>query len=206
MERRGRVVLVAVDLTTYRADPLLAALEQVGGSVQGTIHLLNVRDRAKHSETRARSMLAQDHEYLATMPALLLERMRTVAMSHARLAPRAKISAHARIGPVVEVILQACVDYDVDLLICGTHARTGLARMVEGSVAEALMQSARCPVLVARRKSYCGLQRTPASDSAPKIGARLPPVLTARAEGPVASATLHSWERSDSGLTGFRFD
>jgi nucleotide-binding universal stress UspA family protein len=38
-----------------------------------------------------------------------------------------------------------------DLLVTGTHGRTGVKRAVMGSVAEKLVRHAPCPVLVARR-------------------------------------------------------
>src|SRR4051812_44872054 len=116
MDRRDRVVLVAVDLATHRADPALTALELVGESPGSTIHLLNVLDPAQLSDTDSTSILAQQEEYLAATPARLQEHLRTVTLSHARQDSRAKIIAHARIGSVVETILQACVDYEVDFL------------------------------------------------------------------------------------------
>ena len=36
---------------------------------------------------------------------------------------------------------------DVDLIVLGTHGRTGLSRLVMGSVAEEIFRQARCPVL-----------------------------------------------------------
>lgn len=38
----------------------------------------------------------------------------------------------------------------VDLVVVATHGRTGLARMALGSVAEAVVRSAPCSVLVVR--------------------------------------------------------
>lgn len=39
---------------------------------------------------------------------------------------------------------------DIDLIVMGTHGRTGLAHAVMGSVAEAVVRSAPCPVLTVR--------------------------------------------------------
>ncbi len=44
-------------------------------------------------------------------------------------------------------ILQYAKAADIDLIIIGTHGRTGLARVVLGSVAEAVVRGAPCPVL-----------------------------------------------------------
>jgi nucleotide-binding universal stress UspA family protein len=39
---------------------------------------------------------------------------------------------------------------DVDLIVMGTHGRTGLGRFLTGSVAEAVLRKAPCPVLTVR--------------------------------------------------------
>ena len=38
--------------------------------------------------------------------------------------------------------------HEIDLLVVGTHGRTGLARVAFGSVAQRILQSAPCPTLV----------------------------------------------------------
>jgi nucleotide-binding universal stress UspA family protein len=44
-------------------------------------------------------------------------------------------------------ILRYAKSADIDLIVIGTHGRTGLARVVLGSVAEAVVRAAPCPVL-----------------------------------------------------------
>ena len=44
-------------------------------------------------------------------------------------------------------ILQYAKSANIDLIVMGTHGRTGLARVVLGSVAEAVVRAAPCPVL-----------------------------------------------------------
>jgi universal stress protein A len=46
----------------------------------------------------------------------------------------------------------------VDLIVMGTHGRTGLAHVVRGSVAEAVMRRAPCLVLTIRRKAELPLE------------------------------------------------
>ena len=53
-------------------------------------------------------------------------------------------------GKAAEVILETAQDQDVDLIVMGTHGRTGLRHALLGSVAEAVMRHARCPVLMIR--------------------------------------------------------
>lgn len=47
-------------------------------------------------------------------------------------------------------------EHDVDLIVMGTHGRTGLSRMLMGSVAEQIYRLATCPVLtVGPHASFC---------------------------------------------------
>lgn len=50
-------------------------------------------------------------------------------------------------GPVPEVVLEAVRKEKIDLLVLGTRGRTGLTKLVLGSVAEELFRRAPCPVL-----------------------------------------------------------
>ena len=51
-------------------------------------------------------------------------------------------------GPIVEEIVRFSSDFDY--LVLGTHGRTGLDRLVMGSVAQKVLERVRCPVVVAR--------------------------------------------------------
>lgn len=48
------------------------------------------------------------------------------------------------------MIPRAAVEHRCDLIVVGTHGRTGLAHVVLGSVAEAVVRHAPCPVLTVR--------------------------------------------------------
>lgn len=51
--------------------------------------------------------------------------------------------------PFVEIIRYAR-ERDIDLIVIGTHGRTGLQQAMMGSVAERVVRKAPCPVLVVR--------------------------------------------------------
>ena len=60
------------------------------------------------------------------------------------------VTSEVRHGRPADAIGQAVVDYGADLVIMSTHGRTGLSHLLMGSVAEQVIRSARCPVLVVR--------------------------------------------------------
>jgi len=47
-------------------------------------------------------------------------------------------------------IVEYAQDHDIDLIVMGTHGRTGMAHLVIGSVAERVVRLASCPVLTVR--------------------------------------------------------
>jgi nucleotide-binding universal stress UspA family protein len=44
-------------------------------------------------------------------------------------------------------ILEVAKEYNCDLIVMGTHGRTGLSRLLMGSVSEKVLRSALCPVM-----------------------------------------------------------
>ena len=60
------------------------------------------------------------------------------------------ITAEVRFGTPTDAIITAALHHGADLIIMGTHGRTGLSHLVHGSVAERVIRGARCPVLAVR--------------------------------------------------------
>lgn len=91
---------------------------------------------------------------VAMMPAVdeLIERVRAEnAQEMARVAaqfPRARTMT--REGPPRSTILQVAGEIGADLIIVGTHGRTGLAHVLFGSVAEHVVRHSKVPVLTVR--------------------------------------------------------
>jgi len=53
-------------------------------------------------------------------------------------------------GRPFEQIIQAAQDERVDLIVLGSHGRSGLARLLMGSVAERVTGTVKCPVLITK--------------------------------------------------------
>jgi len=70
------------------------------------------------------------------------------------MAGEVEYFVHARIGNPVDEILDLAEDVGADLIVIGSHGRTGLKRLLLGSVSEAVVRHARCAVIVARHKEY----------------------------------------------------
>lgn len=57
------------------------------------------------------------------------------------------------VGSAVEEILSYATENEIDLIVLGTHGRTGLSRLLIGSVAEKVVRLAKCPVLTVHPQS-----------------------------------------------------
>jgi universal stress protein A len=57
------------------------------------------------------------------------------------------------VGDPATAIVEAADQENADLIVIGTHGRTGLTRLLMGSVAEAVVRRAKCPVLTVKHPS-----------------------------------------------------
>jgi universal stress protein A len=62
-------------------------------------------------------------------------------------------------GHGARTIAEYALERDIDLIVMGTHGRTGVAHLILGSVAERVVRIAPCPVLTVRHPDAKG-QRT----------------------------------------------
>jgi nucleotide-binding universal stress UspA family protein len=60
------------------------------------------------------------------------------------------------VGDPLSVILRTAQDSSSDLIVMGTHGRTGLSHLLMGSVAEQVVRKATCPVLTVKTPLHEG--------------------------------------------------
>jgi len=75
-------------------------------------------------------------------------------------------------GTPYNAILTVAKDGDFDLIVMGTHGRTGISHVLLGSVAEKVVRHARCPVLTIRA-SGADLPAQDAAGSTPHAGSSI---------------------------------
>lgn len=69
---------------------------------------------------------------------------------HARLAHSVRCQTMTRKGNADHEIIDAAKELRCDLIILGTHGRTGVERLLMGSTAEKVVRRAGCPILIVR--------------------------------------------------------
>lgn len=61
-----------------------------------------------------------------------------------------EVETHVEQGEPYRAILDYADDHDVDLIVMGTHGRTGLNKLLLGSVTEKVVRSSNVPVMTVR--------------------------------------------------------
>jgi nucleotide-binding universal stress UspA family protein len=143
-------ILAAVDLSELTDVVIDQAI--LHAAKQGAaLHVLHVVAASPPATTdtayprRAPDFQRQEHQLLAKVG----ERLELIATE----SPT-EIMAHVRSGPTADEIVELAAELDSDLLVVGNHGRTGLGRLVLGSVSEKVVRTATCPVLVVREKEH----------------------------------------------------
>jgi nucleotide-binding universal stress UspA family protein len=72
---------------------------------------------------------------------------RRLAQLSASLGTSVPIVVAGSFGDAANEITRYAREHDVDLIVVGTHGRTGMSRALLGSVAERVIRTAPCPVL-----------------------------------------------------------
>jgi len=82
----------------------------------------------------------------------LMNSLEDLVAGVARKAAEQGVSCQIRVevGPAYRVVLDAAAKWDAGLIVMGSHGRTGLKRLLMGSVTERVVGQAPCPVLVVK--------------------------------------------------------
>jgi len=98
-----------------------------------------------------------------------LEAIRAAETYLAGVAPHVKALGVSNVdtsvwyGPAVESIVDAARYRNADLIVMSTHGRSGLDRLVMGSVAESVLRSTTTPILLVRTPQASAAAASPAA-------------------------------------------
>jgi len=150
MTTRKNVVLVAIDLAR-EADPAIAtAREHVRRMPGCAVHLLHVISPLAGA-TGAEASYATAGPNLFDQAVDVSTREIEEVMQTA-FAGTPDVFVHVVIGRAGPEIVDHARALEADLVVVGTHGRTGAAHALLGSVAEYVVRHAPCPVLAARTR------------------------------------------------------
>lgn len=122
-ERPARQILIATDFSDS-AEAALTVAVQYARDLHAGLHVFHVFSASEAEVTRL------------------------LADAAARAGSDVPVTVSEAGGDPAEEILRYAMRHPIDLIVVGTHGRTGASRLLLGSVAERVMRGARCPVLV----------------------------------------------------------
>jgi nucleotide-binding universal stress UspA family protein len=105
-----------------------------------TLHVLHV----VYAPLASPRFPLEPYEGISEEPAKI--ELKKIAREH--LQGKARYELATRTGKPADVINQAAEELDVDLLVMATHGKTGVTRMLLGSVAEHVVRASKRPVLI----------------------------------------------------------
>jgi universal stress protein A len=148
MELRLSRILVPTDFSAP-SDAALEYAKMLAERFGASMHVLHVMEEPDAAGAWGSEV------YIAELP-----RMREAAQREAekRLSEifttnersRLKPSAEIADGRAARTIVEVARRQQIDLIVMGTHGRSGVARLLLGSVTEKVLRTAACPVLAVR--------------------------------------------------------
>ncbi len=150
---RGDNVVVGIDFSEQSARALSEAVALTAERPDALLHVVHV---ALDYGPMLRLDIGEEVLTLTAEEAtrFVEKHMETFLESHAANLPAERLRAHVGVGAASDELVRVAADVDADLIVVGTHGRTGMRRLLLGSVAEAVVRKAGCPVLVVRDKDY----------------------------------------------------
>lgn len=185
-----RTILVPLDGTAF-AEAALSYVAREGLDREATIVLL----RAVPLPTLPYPLDPVMGAFPSYPPAALLDQQEHAAavawreaLQYLRLVKRRYLQGRAcrvvvREGDPAQAITEAAAAEGVDLIVMATHGRSGIDRLVRGSVAWRVLQRATVPVLILHQPAGGGAIRPVPADAAVAPSIRSP---DQRADGRVA--------------------
>ncbi len=163
-------VVVAFDFSELAERAFFEALSQTQRRSHVEVHVLCV---GAYEGSMLRIPGAEDVLEQDAASELVRQRIAQLVDVHQRESgqvPVEKIAVYVAAGHPAERIVALATAIEASLVILGTHSRSGVSRMLLGSVAEAVVRRAPCGVLVLRPRDFFQGHRLPAVEPPLKAG------------------------------------
>jgi universal stress protein E len=148
-------ILVPSDLSDAALEALQVALH-VHRLADSRIHVLHVIEgHVGPPNWYGKVPAAMVEDYLTEQRARAKKRLHEQLARVAGPAHRTGVEIHVVEGSADEEILKAVDKLKIDLVVMGTAARTGLARMMLGNTAERLISHLRCSLIAVKPPGFC---------------------------------------------------
>ncbi len=163
MQEKAYTIVVGIDFSDA-SDAALDEALQLSMARNAELHVLYVDDHFRAPEGGREAAEAA----LSRIEQHGISRISELGTRQGKPLTFRRLYSHFRLGAPAEQLVQLAADLDADLVVVGTHGRSGLQRLVLGSVAERAVRLARCPVWIVRPKDHEGVGKVPEIEPACK--------------------------------------
>ena len=141
-------ILVPIDFSQHSTEALARARD-IATRFNSELHLITVVEPWPPAVSVTAELYPLYHDYVVQAQAKATAQLKDLA---ATVAGSTLVQYATRAGHIQQEIVKYIEDNSIDLVVLGTHGRTGLSHWFMGSVAEKVARFAPCSVLIARNR------------------------------------------------------
>ncbi len=134
-------IMCPIDFSDY-SDVALGYASQLASESGATLFLIHVDDTQVPYDAGFAGYVPPPHE---------AERMSEILRAKRPTVDGVPCEHHLLVGHPADAIVEFSKAHGIDLIVMGTHGRTGVSRFLMGSIAEAVVRQSECPVLTVKQ-------------------------------------------------------
>ena len=143
----GKRILVPVDGSEQAHQACEFVLSEFPGAEMILLHVVNPAEAGYSAQASIPSFSEEWYEQQREQAETLFAEIRDDV---AEQGVDVEVSSDIEVGKPVSVIVEYAEDNDVDQIVMGSHGRSGVSRVLLGSVAETVVRRSPVPVTVVR--------------------------------------------------------
>ena len=139
-------ILVPVDFTVHSSEAIRRAVD-LAQHYSASLALIYVYEPLDYALPEGYALYTP--EQVGRLMDEFKERLRAVVRDVEAMGV-SRVESHVLNGSAAVEIVNFATEHGCDLVVMGTHGRTGLSHLLMGSVAERVLRTAPCPVLTVK--------------------------------------------------------
>ncbi|WP_136717184.1 universal stress protein [Halorientalis salina] len=141
----GKRILVPLDGSVQSWEAFEFAIDEFPDGEFVVLHVINPADAGYSAQASIPSFSEEWYERAEDEAERLFEKARDRATERG-----VAVSEDTVVGKPSRVIVEYAEEHDIDQIVMGSHGRSGVTRILLGSVAETVVRGSSVPVTVAR--------------------------------------------------------
>jgi len=141
----GKRILVPVDSSEQAHEACEFVVREFPDATMVLLHVINPAEAGYSAQASIPSFSEEWYEREQANAAALFDELVTETAAH-----DIEVERVVEVGRPTNAIVDYADDHDIDQIVMGSHGRSGVSRILLGSVAETVVRQASVPVTVAR--------------------------------------------------------